>query len=57
MEKGDVATLIFLEVLKTRREGMVAENQSRVRRGESLAFGESEFYTLEIEIRELLKRT
>jgi len=57
MEKGDVVTLIMLEALKTQREGMVAENQNRMRRGESLAFVGSDFYTLECEIRKLLERT
>jgi hypothetical protein len=56
IDKGDVATLIFLEALKTRREGMIAENAFRAHRGEVIAYGESEFQTLEIEIRALLQR-
>ena len=57
MSEGDVATLIYLEALKTRREGMVAENDFRRHRGESPAYGDSDFYTLETEIRALLQRT
>ena len=57
MEKADIATLIYLEALKTKREGMIAENLFRTHRGEVIAYGESEFTTLEIEIRALLQRT
>jgi hypothetical protein len=56
MNNEDIATLIFLEALKTRREGMVAENGRRTFRGESLAYGEADFCNLEIEIRNLLSR-
>lgn len=52
-----MATLIYLEALKTRREGMVAENQARFVRGEAPAYGDSAFYTLEVEIKKLLERT
>jgi hypothetical protein len=53
---SDTATLIYLEALKTRREGMIAENMFRQHRGEVIAYGESEFQALEIEIRNLLTR-
>ena len=56
MDKGDITTLIFLEAMKTRREGMVAENQQGMLRGESLAYTEDAFAALELQIRELLKR-
>jgi hypothetical protein len=56
MNHEDTATLIFLEALKTRREGMVAENEHRKWRGESQAHDEADFYSLEVEIRNLLSR-
>jgi hypothetical protein len=57
MEKADIATLIYLEALKTKREGMIAENGFRAHRGESPAYVEDAFLSLEIEMRALLERT
>jgi hypothetical protein len=57
MNKGDVATLIMLEALKTRREGMIALNAERMAKGLSFGYGENEFSALEAEIRGLLSRT
>lgn len=42
----DTAYRIDLEVLITEREGMIAENQQRIRRGESLAYTEDAFNSL-----------
>ncbi len=44
-----------IEQLITEREGMVAENQQRVHRGESLAYGEADFQNLNSQFTKLLE--
>ena len=44
-----------METLITEREGMIAENQQRIHRGESLAYTEMQFATLSNEFTKLLE--
>ena len=44
-----------METLITEREGMIAENQQRIHRGESLGYTEMQFATLSNEFTKLLE--
>lgn len=48
--------LVDLEALKTRREGMIAENMQRQSLGHSIAYTDNDFYCVENEIQSLHTR-
>ncbi len=47
---------IKLEIIKTEREGMIAENTFRTANGESIAYGEDAFDDLTKQLEELVEK-